>query len=112
MIDSKSYPYTKPYRVDRVSGSGVHDCVAATRGRTHVLELLFLMATVAIQTVKGWPEGTAAVDSVSMQSETAKSSFVNGCYAWAAGGNLLANMYTMLATRLTENNILPAHMSH
>ena len=95
-----------------MSGSDVHVCVLAARGRTHVRELLLPMATVAIQTVKGWPEGAAAVDSVSMQPETAKSSFLNGCYAWVADANLLANMYTMLSARLTENKIPPAHMSH
>ena len=95
-----------------MSGSDGHVSVAAARGRTHVRELLRPMATVAIQTVKGWPEGTAAVDSVSMQPETAKSSFLNGCYTWVADASLLANMYTMLSARLTENKIPPAHMSH
>ncbi|MDA8600938.1 DUF2889 domain-containing protein [Burkholderiaceae bacterium] len=77
----------------------VNECVGATRGCTHVRELLFPMATVAFQTIKGWPEGAATVTKVAMPVEMAQSAFVNGCYAWAADGDVVAEMYPTLSTR-------------
>jgi hypothetical protein len=83
-------------------GSGwrraVEACVGATRGCTHVRELLFPMATVAFQTLGGWTpdDGTRGV-RVDPPSRGGKPYFIDGCISWAANGEVVRQMYPQFA---------------
>ncbi|MEZ5741621.1 MAG: DUF2889 domain-containing protein [Burkholderiaceae bacterium] len=78
----------------------VNEKVGGTRGCTHVRELLFPMATVAFQTIRGWPEehGQPLVRR-KMPDDQARQGFVDGCHAWAADGEMIADLYPALSTR-------------
>ncbi len=70
--------------------------VGATRGCTHVRELLFPMATVAFQTIRGWPRDDGTDDAVSAPTEPAQG-FLDGCHAWASDGEVVARFHPMHA---------------
>lgn len=75
----------------------INQRVGGSLGCTHVRELLFPMATVAFQTVRGWPrEGEVANDGASADIAPG---FLNGCHAWAADGEVVARLYPMHSTR-------------
>ncbi|MGE0313963.1 MAG: DUF2889 domain-containing protein [Lautropia sp.] len=69
--------------------------VGATFGCTHVRELLFPMATVAFQTVRGWPSEDEVPDAAA--AGVLPSGFLDGCHAWAADGEVVATLYPMHA---------------
>jgi len=78
----------------------VNDAVGATRGCTHVRELLFPMATVAFQTVLGWPEdGPRGDRQRSREKATQRPGFIDGCHAWSADGEVVAKLYPRFSTR-------------
>lgn len=78
----------------------VNDAVGATRGCTHVRELLFPMATVAFQTVLGWPEdGPDGEGQPKYQSDGGRPIYIDGCHAWAADGEVVATLHPQFATR-------------
>ncbi|MEZ5659728.1 MAG: DUF2889 domain-containing protein [Burkholderiaceae bacterium] len=153
IVDTKSYPYTEPYRGAREPGSDVHrmsvrltldkqftvqaiavdmpatpypgcpdaaagfqslvgasvaagwrrrvnEAVGGVRGCTHVRELLGPMATVAFQTIQGWPENRPDSQPLKqMPLDRARAAFVDGCFAWAADGDMVADLYPSLSTR-------------
>ncbi len=76
----------------------VQAAVGATRGCTHVRELLFPMATVAFQTIGGWtPDGEARrPDRVQVGG---RPFFIDGCMAWAADGEVVARLHPEFATK-------------
>ena len=78
----------------------VNETVGATRGCTHVRELLFPMAPVAFQTVLGWPEDGPNGACQPKQEETgARPHFIDGCHAWAADGEVVARLHPQFSTR-------------
>lgn len=83
--------------------AGVNKCVGGTLGCTHVRELLFPMATVAFQSVFGWPEANPPLDKPGVPERAlapdVKPAFINGCYAWAADGLVVAELYPQFSTR-------------
>jgi hypothetical protein len=82
----------------------VNDTVGATRGCTHVRELLFPMATVAFQTVLGWPEdGPEGACRRKPEDESARPAFIDGCHAWAADGEVVATLYPRFSTRTSKS---------
>ncbi|MEZ5651612.1 MAG: DUF2889 domain-containing protein [Burkholderiaceae bacterium] len=153
IVDSKTYPYTEPYRGAREPGSDVHrmsvrltlddsftvheiavdmpatpypncpkaaaafqtlvgakigagwrkrvnEAVGGVRGCTHVRELLGPMATVAFQTIQGWPQDRGDGQAIrQMPLDRARSAFVDGCFAWARDGEMVADLYPSLSTR-------------
>lgn len=62
----------------------VQACVGGVNGCTHVRELLFPMATVAFQTVLGWPEDDGSGEAPPVTGDP--KGFLNGCTAWDASG--------------------------
>lgn len=78
----------------------VNDAVGGAKGCTHVRELLFPMATVAFQTIQGWPEKHPGEQPLrQMPLDSARERFVDGCFAWAADGDMIADLYPSLSTR-------------
>ncbi len=71
----------------------VNEAVGGVLGCTHVRELLMPMATVAFQTIIGWPEADVAVQSVVKGDPDAAPRFVNGCHAWAEDGKVMADLH-------------------
>ena len=78
-------------------GSGwrrtVNEAVGGTNGCTHVRELLMPMATVAFQTIMGWPEADVAVQQVVRADPDSAPRFINGCHAWADDGEVVAELH-------------------
>jgi hypothetical protein len=146
IVDTKTYPYTEPYRGPRPPGSLVHDmavrlsvdadlvvrdievvmpstpyptcadaraafrgligvaigagwrkavqqCVGGNRGCTHVRELLFPMATVAFQAIRGWPGDGPDAPALPQPPAGERPVFIDGCYAWAADGEVVARLH-------------------
>lgn len=82
----------------------VNETVGATRGCTHVRELLFPMATVAFQTVYGWPEdGADGPVRISLDRGNGKPGFIDGCHAWASDGMVVAELHPQWSTRKRED---------
>ena len=83
--------------------NGVNKCVGSTRGCTHVRELLFPMATVAFQTVFGWPEAEPPHDAPGLPERSVppdvKPPFIDGCHAWASDGAVVAELFPKFSTR-------------
>jgi hypothetical protein len=81
--------------------SEVNKRVGRTNGCTHVRELLFPMATVAIQTIKGWGEDNPPKDKPGLvglpDDTTIKPAFINGCYAWSDKRAMIAEIYPLFA---------------
>ncbi|MCP5264851.1 MAG: DUF2889 domain-containing protein [Burkholderiaceae bacterium] len=74
----------------------VMDAVGGAKGCTHVRELLFPMATVAIQTIVGWPEATEGEGGARMpgpRDPNTRPPFIDGCYAWSSSGNVVKDLY-------------------
>jgi hypothetical protein len=83
--------------IGRKIGAGwrraVQDCVGGVKGCTHLRELLLPAATVAFQTLGGWPEEGQAVPTPNPDDNTERPHFVDGCKAWAADGEIVATLY-------------------
>jgi hypothetical protein len=76
----------------------VQECVGNVRGCTHVRELLFPMATVAFQTIGGWPvAGEEPKPAPIKRAE--KPRVIDGCIAWASDGEVVAKLHPEFATR-------------
>lgn len=111
-VDMPSTPYPTCTRaapnfqalVGAVVGPGwrkaVQQAVGATRGCTHVRELLFPIATVAFQTIRGWPEdGDGGVCRTRQAGPDQRPGFIDGCHAWAADGEVVARLHPRFSTR-------------
>ena len=83
--------------IGRKIGAGwrraVQECVGGTKGCTHVRELLLPAATVAFQTLNSWPEEGQPVSPPDPDFTTERPHFVDGCKAWAADGEVVAELY-------------------
>ncbi len=83
--------------IGRKIGAGwrraVQDCVCGVKGCTHVRELLLPAATVAFQTLGGWPEEGESVRMPNPDDTTELPHFVDGCKAWASDGEVVATLY-------------------
>ena len=66
-------------------------CAGGSAGCTHVRELLLPMATVAFQTILGWPEDDGSEQPVRVTGDP--KGFLNGCKAWAQDGPMVATLY-------------------
>jgi len=81
--------------------SEINKRVGRTNGCTHVRELLFPMATVAFQSIKGWGEDNPPADKPGLvawsSDSTAKPAFLNGCYAWSDKRAMVAQEYPLYA---------------
>ncbi len=71
--------------------------VGGVQGCTHLRELLFPMATVAFQTLQGWPEDDGRDDPVRVSGEPGR--VLDGCRAWDARGPMVAALYPQWAIR-------------
>ena len=69
----------------------VQEQVGGALGCTHVRELLFPMATVAFQTITGWPEDDGTDKPPLISNDP--SGFLNGCKAWDQAGPMVAKLY-------------------
>ena len=69
----------------------VQSCVGGVAGCTHVRELLFPMATVAFQTIQGWPADDGGDAPVRVTGDP--KGFLNGCRAWASDGEMVTRLY-------------------
>lgn len=79
--------------------AAVQEAVGKARGCTHARELLFPMATVAIQTIHGWREsGSDAAGNQPLRAG-GKPYFIDDCYGWAADGPVVARFYPAHATK-------------
>ena len=89
--------------IGRKIGAGwrraVQDCVGGVKGCTHVRELLLPAATVAFQTLNGWPEEGQTVPAPNPDDNTEIPHFVDGCKAWASDGEIVAALYPHLHRR-------------
>jgi hypothetical protein len=71
--------------------------VGGVAGCTHLRELLFPMATVAFQTMQGWPEDKGDDQPVRLNGEPGR--VLDGCRAWDARGPMVATLYPAWAIR-------------
>ena len=76
----------------------VQECVGNVRGCTHVRELLFPMATVAFQTIGGWPVA-GEEPKLAPIKRAEKPRVIDGCIAWASDGEVVAKLHPEFATR-------------
>jgi hypothetical protein len=74
----------------------VQECVGNVRGCTHVRELLFPMATVAFQTIGGWPVA-GEEPKLTPIKRAEKPRVIDGCIAWAADGEVVAKLHPEFA---------------
>lgn len=83
--------------------SDVNRLLGGTGGCTHVRELLFPMATVAFQTIRGWAEDSPPANAKGVRntvgSDGSRPLFIDGCHAWAADGDVVAHLYPLWSTR-------------
>ncbi len=83
--------------------SEINKRLGGTSGCTHVRELLFPMATVAFQTIRGWPEDAPPVGRPGVRdtvgADGSRPIFIDGCYAWAADGEVVAHLHPAFSTR-------------
>jgi len=98
-VATLSAPYAPCYDIapafkkligNKIGGGWRHavlECVGGVKGCTHLRDLLLPAATVAFQTVGGWPEEGRPVVPPD------RSQFVDGCKAWAADGEIVAKFY-------------------
>ena len=70
----------------------VQECVGNVRGCTHVRELLFPMATVAFQTIGGWPVA-GEEPKLAPIKRAEKPRVIDGCIAWASDGEVVAKLH-------------------
>jgi hypothetical protein len=81
--------------IGRTIGAGwrraVQECVGGVKGCTHLRELLLPAATVAFQTLGGWPEDEQPAPQPDPAAE--RPYFVDGCKAWASDGEVVATIY-------------------
>ncbi|MFA7667153.1 MAG: DUF2889 domain-containing protein [Burkholderiaceae bacterium] len=109
-VDMPSVPYptctgVKP-NYDRLVGAciasgwrrAVNDAVGGIQGCTHVRELLFPMATVAFQTVLGWPQD-GAEGGLPQPDNGERPRFIDGCHSWRSDGEVVARLYPRFAVR-------------
>lgn len=86
----------------------VNKRVGKTNGCTHVRELLFPMATVAIQSMMGWGEDKAPEGKRGYvkppEDNTVKPVFINGCYAWSDKRAMIAENYPLFAQAADPEN--------
>jgi len=73
--------------------AAVNETVGGTRGCTHVRELLFPMATVAFQAIRGWPGDGPDAPALPQMPAGERPVFIDGCYAWAADGEVVARLH-------------------
>ena len=71
----------------------VQECVGGIKGCTHLRELLLPAATVAFQTLGSWPEDGEPTPPPDPNFETERPHFVDGCKAWSADGEVVAQLY-------------------
>ena len=87
--------------VGRKVGSGwraaVNEAAGGTQGCTHVRELLFVMATVAFQSMVGWRENDDEGFGNEVAQVTRRPYFLDGCRAWASNGEVVATLYPQFA---------------
>ena len=76
----------------------VQECVGNVRGCTHVRELLFPMATVAFQTIGGWPVA-GEEPKLAPIKRAEKPRVIDGCIAWASDGEVVAKLHPEFSTR-------------
>jgi hypothetical protein len=73
----------------------VGDAVGATKGCTHLRELLMPAATVAFQTLASWPrEGEVATEK-KPDTNPKRPYFIDGCRAWAADGEVVQKLFPL-----------------
>ncbi|MGB7182684.1 MAG: DUF2889 domain-containing protein [Burkholderiaceae bacterium] len=86
--------------------AAVNQLVGGTNGCTHVRELLGPIATVAIQTVHGWAEDNPPVNRPGVRrpliDASRKPGFIDGCYAWSAQRQVVADLYPDYAVKPSE----------
>lgn len=86
----------------------VNERVGGTMGCTHVRELLGPLATVAIQTIHGWPEDNPPADKPGVTrpliDATRKPPFIDGCYAWSSRRSVVADQHPEFAVTDDDDN--------
>jgi hypothetical protein len=71
----------------------VQECVGGVKGCTHLRELLLPAATVAFQTLGGWPAEGQAAPMPDADPQGERPHFIDGCKAWASDGEVVAMVY-------------------
>ncbi|HPU52477.1 MAG TPA: DUF2889 domain-containing protein, partial [Burkholderiaceae bacterium] len=69
----------------------VLECAGGSAGCTHVREVLPQMATIAFQTILGWPDDDGSDKPARVTGDP--KGFLNGCKAWAQDGPMVAKLY-------------------
>jgi hypothetical protein len=78
----------------------IQERTGGVRGCTHLRELLMPMATVAFQTLHGWPEDDGTDAPARVDGDPGR--VLNGCRAWDARGEMVARLYPHLARSAIE----------
>ena len=77
----------------------VNAAVGGVKGCTHLKELLMPVATVAYQTMSGWPrprEGAVGLKPLAKtDASPARPYFLDGCKAWDAGSEVTRRLYPL-----------------
>ncbi|MGH8738990.1 MAG: DUF2889 domain-containing protein, partial [Burkholderiales bacterium] len=73
----------------------VQDAVGGTKGCTHLKELLMPAATVAFQTMGGWPKAGKAATEAALDEANRKPYFIDGCKAWVADGPVVERLFPL-----------------
>ncbi len=73
----------------------VNEAVGGTKGCTHLKELLMPVATVAYQTMGGWPKPGTVITADSPERDRKKPYFLDGCRAWATDGPVVQRLYPL-----------------
>ena len=84
----------------RVGGGwrrAVNEAVGGTKGCTHLRELLMPAATVAFQTIGGWPRAGQAATASRPDTDPARKKpyFIDGCKAWASDGPVVERLFPL-----------------
>jgi len=84
----------------RVGGGwrrAVNEAVGGTKGCTHLRELLMPAATVAFQTIGGWPRPGQAATASRPDTDPARKKpyFIDGCKAWASDGPVVERLFPL-----------------
>lgn len=82
----------------------VQEAVGSVKGCTHVRELLFPMATVAYQTLTGWRYYGKDDKGAVVSQRGGKPYFIDGCFAWASDGEVVARLHPEHASPRAANN--------
>jgi hypothetical protein len=78
----------------------VQAAAGGVAGCTHVREMLPQMATVAFQTVNGWPQDAEGA-SQAYRFDTEEGKFVDGCIGWSRDGEMVATLHPHLRRKAT-----------